>query len=200
MNTREHHFVKHLESLSQRDDKAALASLRRGLGQAPGTVPDMYRYVVPFLPQDAYPGSWSERSHYLIAALYAMHPVATDDGNLGKHFAAHLDYEHPDRNDAIERRFIALLTAHPDDLHIYLRQGISFLRSRKETPNPVNWHQLMWDLLSLGNPEGSTRVQKRWANAFWRRGASDAANADSAGSSDEADDKSDDESDDENDE
>lgn len=174
MKTREHPFVTYLDALSQRDDKGALVALRRGLGQSPGTVPDMYRYVVPLLPKDAYPGSWTERSYYLIAALYAMHTDSANDGNLGDHFATQLDRKNPERNDAIERRFIALLTAHPDDLHIYLRQGISFLRS-KDTP--VNWHQLMWDVLQLGYPDRATGVQKRWANAFWRRGTS-ADNAD----------------------
>lgn len=194
MNTREHHFVKYLESLAQRDDKAAIATLRRGLGQSPGTVPDMYRYVVPILPRDTYPGSWTERSYYLIAALYAMHPKATDDGNLGNHFGRHLDHQHPERNDAIERRFIALLTAHPDDLHIYLRQGISFLRSND---TPVNWHQLMWDVLQLGYPDRATGVQKRWANAFWRRGTVEAA---SSSPSDDSNSYTDDESDEEDDE
>lgn len=189
--SQEHNFVAYLTSLEE--NRGALAALRRGLGQPPGSVPDMYRYVVTRLPQDA--GSWTERCHYLIAALYAMHPVATDDGNLGKHFAVHLDYERPDGNDAIERRFIALLTAHPDDLHIYLRQGISFLRS-KDTP--VNWHQLMWDVLSLGNPDGATRVQKQWANGFWRRGTptQEAAEAGSEESADDEENEATDESDD----
>jgi len=158
----EHGFVTYLESLNE--DRAALAALRRGLGQPPGTVPDTFRYVVPRLPQNAYPGSWTEKTYYLIASLYALHPESTAEGNLGDHFAATLD-PNPDHNDAVERRFTALLTAHPEDLHIYLRQGISFLKSKEK---PVNWHQLMWDVQQLGYPDKATRVQKRWANAFWR--------------------------------
>lgn len=164
--SQDHGFVTYLASLAE--NRGALAALRRGLGQPPGAVPDMFRYVVPVLPKDAFPGSWTERSYYLLAALYASHPTAAAEGNLGNHFAVHLDMQNPERNDAIERRFIALLTAHPDDLHIYLRQAISFLRS-KETP--VNWHQLMWDVLQLGYPDSATAVRKRWADAFWRRGA-----------------------------
>lgn len=171
--SQDHGFVTYLASLAE--NRGALAALRRGLGQPPGTVPDMFRYVVPMLPKAAFPGSWTERSYYLLAALYASHPavdashpIAAAEGNLGNHFAVHLDMQNPERNDAIERRFIALLTAHPDDLHIYLRQAISFLRS-KETP--VNWHQLMWDVLQLGYPDSATAVRKRWADAFWRRGA-----------------------------
>lgn len=165
--SQDHSFTTYLRTLAE--NRGALAALRRGLGQPPGTVPDMFRYVVPLLPKDAFPGSWTERSYYLLAALYASHPATAPEGNLGNHFAAHLDMQKPERNDAIERRFIALLTAHPDDLHIYLRQAISFLRSKDETP--VNWHQLMWDVLQLGYPDRATAVRKRWADAFWRRGA-----------------------------
>lgn len=159
----EHGFVTYLESLAE--DRAALAALRRGLGQPPGTVPDMHRYVIPFLPESVYAGSWSEQTYYLIAALYALHPSGTAEGNIGSHFARTLD-PNPDYNTAVERRFTALLTAHPQDLHFYLRQAISFLRSKEV---PVNWHQLMWDVLKWDDPDRAPQVQKRWAAQFWRR-------------------------------
>jgi CRISPR system Cascade subunit CasB len=159
----ENDFVAYLVTLSE--DRGALAALRRGLGQPPGTVPDMFRYVVPRLPQKVYPGSWAEKSHYLIASLFGLHPVCTSRGNLGVHFAKLRDPD-PKKNDALERRFAAILTAHPEDLHIYLRQAISFLKSNDE--NPVNWHALMWDVLVLDNPDRATQVQKRWAEGFWR--------------------------------
>ena len=176
MKTQEHYFITYLQTLAE--DRGALAALRRGLGQPPGTAPDMFRYVVPLLPKDAWPGSWTEKTYYLIASLYAMHPASTNEGNLGDHFAANLDPD-PERNAAIERRFTALLTAHPDDLPSYLRQAISFLRSR-EDKGRVNWHQLMWDVLQLGQPNAATEVQKRWATAFWRRSGAAPAPADTA--------------------
>lgn len=165
MTTLEHTFATYLETLAE--DRAALAKLRRGLGQPPGTAPEMYPYVVRHLPKDAYPNSWTEQTYYLIAALYALHPKSAREGNLGQHFARTLD-PNPDYNEAIERRFTALLTAHPDDLHFYLRQAISFLKSRQEEIG-VNWHQLMWDILAWEHPDRRTRVQKQWAAQFWRR-------------------------------
>ena len=168
-----HHFITYLESL--REDRGALAALRRGLGQPPGDVPDMFRYVVPRLPSNIYSGSWREKTYYLIASLFSLHPVSISSGNIGNHFAKIRDDEkkkHPksdqdEKHDsALERRFTTLLTANPDDLHIYLRQAISFLKSKDETP--VNWHQLMWDVLALGNPDKTSTVQKRWAEGFWR--------------------------------
>jgi CRISPR system Cascade subunit CasB len=154
--TKTHPFITYLEDL--RDDRGALAALRRGLGQPPGTVADMYRYVVPWLPDDG------EAAYYLIAALFACHPDAGGTGNMGRHFARTRDPQGD--NTAIERRFTALLSAHPDDLDFYLRQAISFLKSKEV---PVNWHQLLSDVLGWDHPE--RYVQQQWARAFWGRPA-----------------------------
>ncbi len=161
MSTKEHYFINYLESLAE--DRAALAALRRGLGQPPGHAPEMHPYVVRFLPNNA--NNWVEQSYYLVASLYGLHPEKGTGENLGHHFARTLDPD-PEKNKAIERRFTALLTAHPDDLHFYLRQAISFLKAKEVN---VNWHQLMHDVLNWGNPYRQPDVQKRWARAFWGR-------------------------------
>ena len=153
-----HPFITYLEG--RRDDRAALAALRRGLGHPPGTVADMYRYVVPRLPADARP--WLEDAYYLVAALFAYHPHPGGEGNVGDHFARARDPQGDDT--ATERRFTALLAAHPNDLDFYLRQAINFLRSKDV---PINWHQLIPDLLAWGHTE--RYVQKAWARAFWGR-------------------------------
>lgn len=165
MSCEDHYFINQLKKLKEAEDRAALAALRRGLGQPPGYAPEMHPYVVPFLPKDAYPNSWAEQSYYTVASLYGLHPDIGTGENLGHHFAQTLD-PNPDYNQAIERRFSALLTAHPDDLAFYLRQAISFLKSKEV---PVNWHQLMWDVLAWGDPYRQPEVQKRWAGGFWRR-------------------------------
>jgi CRISPR system Cascade subunit CasB len=158
MTEKTHPFVEYLESL--RDDRGALAALRRGLGQPPGTVADTYRYVVPWLPAAA--GPRSEAAYYLVAALFAYHPAEGGTGNVGSHFARARE---PGGDDtALERRFTALLAAHPDDLPTYLRQAVGFLRSKEV---PVNWHQLFYDLQRWGYVQRP--VQKEWARAFWGR-------------------------------
>ena len=50
-NQEGHPFIRYLQKLADGQERGALASLRRGLGQRPGTVADMYRYVEPFLGQ-----------------------------------------------------------------------------------------------------------------------------------------------------
>jgi CRISPR system Cascade subunit CasB len=81
-------------------------------------------------------------------------------GNLGDHLACTIATD-ADRA-AVERRFVALLKAHPDDLAGQLRQAISFLKAKEV---PVNWSQLLLDMCAWDHPQ--RYVQRRWATAFW---------------------------------
>lgn len=162
MQTNTHPFITYLESL--REDRGALAALRRGLGQPPGDAREMYPYVVRWLPAEA--GAQRETAYYLVAALFAYHPDPGGNGNLGQAFRRTLDTNGD--STATERRFTALLTAHQDDLPFYLRQAISYLKSKEV---PVDWHQLFADILAWGHPAGY--IQKHWARAFWGRSTSE---------------------------
>ncbi|NLF15090.1 MAG: type I-E CRISPR-associated protein Cse2/CasB [Anaerolineaceae bacterium] len=156
--TEMHPFIGYLASL--REDRGALAALRRGLGQPPGTVASMYPYVVRWLPREAYP--WQEAAYYMVAALFSYHPAEGGAGNMGQHMARARDPQGDD--SAMERRFTALLAAHPDDLAFYLRQTIGFLRSKEV---PVNWGQLLADILAWDHPD--RYIQQQWARSFWGR-------------------------------
>jgi CRISPR system Cascade subunit CasB len=154
-----HPFIAHLQSLADKQDRGALAALRRGLGQPPGGAAEMFRYVEPFLPQKR--AIAQEAAYYLLAALFAFHPKSASEGNLGAHMA---QARSEGGEEALERRFTALLAAHSEDLPGYLRQAISFLRSKEI---PVNWNQLFWDVQNWNDED--RRVQKHWASAFWGR-------------------------------
>jgi CRISPR system Cascade subunit CasB len=149
-------FITYLEGL--REDRGALAALRRGLGQPPGDAREMYPYVVRWLPAET--SRQREAAYFLVAALFAYHPDPGGNGNLGQTF--HRTLEPDGDNTATERRFTALLTAHQDDLPFYLRQAISYLASKDVS---IDWHQLFTDVLAWGHPAGY--VQKQWARAFW---------------------------------
>jgi len=152
-----HPFVQYLLVLA--DDRAALASLRRGLGKPPGTTPEMYPYVVPYLPSQIHPRE--EAAYYTLAALFALHPSYTNQGNIGAHLARAAQQGN---REAVERRFVALLAAHPDDLPEYLRQTISFLKSQEV---PVNWDALFYALRYWEHAEYGDRIRREWARAFW---------------------------------
>ena len=153
-------FVAYLEGLRDRGDRGALAALRRGLGQAPGTVPDMYKYVAPWIWETT--PAWVEDTHYTIAPLFAFHPQAGGRGNMGAHFACLRDAQ--GSNVALERRFNNLLRAQPDNLADPLRYAVGHLKSKNI---PINWTQLFFDILGWGHPD--RYVQTRWARAFWGR-------------------------------
>jgi len=154
-DTEQHPLIGYLEGLA--DDRSALAALRRGLGQPPGTVASMYPYIARWI-NDRTP-LWQEKAYYLIASLYAWHPQPGGAGNMGDHFRLATG----NRRQAMERRFVALLATHPDDLPDVLRQAVSLIRSREV---PINWDQLLWDVLHWSHPD--RYVQRRWAGQFWQ--------------------------------
>ncbi len=167
--TIDHPFIDHLEKLRDGDDRGALAALRRGLGREPGAAPEVFRYVVPYMPADP---SWRlERVYYLVAALFAAHPAPGGHGNLGEHLRA-IVHGDANREAAVERRFSELLAAHPDDVADHLRGVVSLLRAHEV---PVDWRQLFHDLRRWSFPESRAAVQREWARAFWGRSAPDAS-------------------------
>lgn len=160
-------FVSYLESLVKKQDRGALAHLRQGLGKPTGAVPEMHRYVVPFLPPKA--SRRLEEACYLTAALFALWHQGKDmvilnpPLNLGASLAHMVT---SNNEDSLDRRVTALLKSHPEDLPHHLRQVISLLKSKDV---PVAWHQLLKDILNWDHPEGF--VQRAWAQAFWGRRA-----------------------------
>lgn len=158
MTDQTYSFISYLSDLVQREDRGALAALRRGLGQPPGTAYEMYPYVVPWLPTDG--PRWREDVYFLTAALFAFHSAAGGVGNMGTHFSRSRDQEGD--NVAVERRFANLLAAHREELPDYLRQAISYLRAKDV---PVNWHRLFTDIQNWSHPSGY--VQREWARTFW---------------------------------
>src|SRR6266511_1251547 len=189
---REREFVQYLQGFVDREDRAPLAALRRGLGKAPGEAAEMHRYVLPFLPRKS---PWSEeQAYYLVAALFAWHQGSwlADEGedtpaatNFGASFAQlsrarRMEGEGNDdqsgveggpgkTDESVERRFVALLNCHHDDLPDHLRHGVGLLKAHAV---PVDWAQLLRDLQEWGWESRS--VQRAWARDFWRRPERDA--------------------------
>lgn len=153
-------FIEYLTSLTPEINRGELAVLKRGLRYPPAEDVDMYRYVARFVPE-AQRGTQREKIYYLIAALYAFHPLNTnDDLNFGNHMAAAA--KQMVDTASTERRFTLLLNIDSDDLADYLRQAISFLKSKEVK---INWNRLFDDLNQWDLP--GRPVQKRWANGFW---------------------------------
>ena len=153
----ENAFVTHLKELERRNDRGALAALRRGLGQPPGTVAQMHPYVAPFLTEG--PWTWRLRCYYILATLFATHPEPTGQGNFGDTYR---QVAIAAGGDSIEKRFVALLACHRDDLFGHLQQAVSLARSKAV---PICWERLFSDIQHWDDDRGY--VQREWSRAYW---------------------------------
>ena len=68
------------------------------------------------------------------------------------------------RRELAEKRFVALLNCHQEDLPDHLRHAVSLLRSKEI---PIDWARLLRDLRWWHRED--KRVQRDWARAFWGR-------------------------------
>jgi CRISPR system Cascade subunit CasB len=151
-------FIQYLEKCVQNDQRNVLATLRRGLGAPPGEDINMFPYVAKFIP-DYERGKQEEKIYYLIASLFAYHQISCGEGNFGSHMRKSIENNNI---EATERRFTVLLNAHINELPDYLRQSVSYLKSKEE---PIHWYSLFDDLNYWTHP--NKFVQKKWANSFW---------------------------------
>jgi len=160
--TEPNEFIRYLEQLREREDRGALASLRRGLGQPPGAVPEASRIVQSGLTSDT--AENLETACSIVAPLFALHPKEGGEGNMGKHFRALCEPVQPGEAlpSNVERRFMSLLSSDIEELPDALRQAVSLLKSRDI---PVHWRQLLRDVLGWTHEIGY--VQKQWGRDFW---------------------------------
>ena len=162
-------FVEWLASLVT--DRAAMATLRRGLGRPPGAVYEMDKYILKFLSGQSDEADYER--YYLVAALFALwhqgkrEAVPDPPPNLGASLRLLVDKESQKGDGAqaenrIAKRLIALLNCHYDDLPQHLRHIVSLLKSKDV---PIDWAQLLCDI--RGWDWESRSVQRAWSQAFW---------------------------------
>lgn len=153
-------FVNMLEGFYKSDNRAALAKLRRGLGKKPGEAMEVYSVIGNFLAQAK--NRAEEDVLYTLATLYGLYPSESskEESNFGESVSK-LAEKQVDR-DSVEKRFVALLNSHIDDLPNHLRHMISLLKSKDIR---INWLQLLNDIIYWDLDD--RRVQRSWAKRFW---------------------------------
>ncbi|MBD3226734.1 MAG: type I-E CRISPR-associated protein Cse2/CasB [Candidatus Lokiarchaeota archaeon] len=154
-------FIGYLEDMKKREDRGALAALRRGLQYELGECIDMYPYVIPWIKNIK--SKWEKNMHFLIASLYAYYPETTNRGNLGDVFRKL--YLKRKNNKSLEQRFISLLKSNPEDLPFHVRQAVSLAKSENI---PINWNELFYDLKRWPY-ETRFPPYEKWAKSFWKR-------------------------------
>lgn len=150
-------FVAALSAARDREDRATLAKLRRGLT---GHCAERDIWVFSRLPGGL--SLCSEEAALLTAALFASHPRAGGRGSVGSALRQLRLLQGDHASDSLDKRLAALLDSHRDDLPARLRQVVSLLRSREV---PIDWGQLLSDLI-WWDAEQRT-VQRRWARDYW---------------------------------
>lgn len=171
--TRRFDLVGHLVTLAERENRGALAALRRGLGKEPGETAEMFPIVEPRLDEDA--SENRRRAAYLVASLFASHPVHRDAAqwsrrSFGASLRAARFRDNGDADPGIEGRFEALLDCEADALATHLRGLVTLLRAR----NPgaaIDFRQLLRDIEWWDADD--RHVQRNWATGFWGGRADD---------------------------
>ena len=151
-------FLDYLHECQRNQKRDVLAVLRRGLSLPPAQDVSMYRFVAGFIP-DFERGTDREKIYYLIASLFAYHQLSNASGDFGAHMKKASEESSP---EATERRFTVLLNAHFEEMPDYLRQSVSYLKSKEID---INWPMLFEDLLYWNHPDRF--IQRKWANSYW---------------------------------
>ena len=172
-------LVNHLYDLQRNANRTsharrALAELRRGLRGDPRDQLVVGKHVVPFLGEMKQP---DEGWFYLVAALFASHPLPTEGMSLGKAFQ-----RIKDDSGSTEKRFLNIVAADADHLRPLLRQAVALLAINRR-PVGLDWKMLLYDLLAWDRQE--LPVQHRWAREFFQKSSNDDDAADNTRLSDD---------------
>lgn len=158
-------FVLHLQNLAQ-NDRGALAALRRSASFAPGAYPPAYPYVERYVPADCHAHDSKRLALYVVAALFARHPMQRD----GQSLAGGLGKLMRDRGSgSVEQRFVSLLAADAEELPNYLRQIVSLLAADRVEVDYIGLLQDLSQWLKPNQFESRDRVRQRWARDFYRQ-------------------------------
>lgn len=163
-------FVAHLVALAEREDRAALAALRSGLGKQPGEAPAMFPYVEPCLGETG--NRKVVEAAYTVASLFGLHPHHRDaepgtperNRSFGRALRAIRKNGDGSENEGVTRRFVALLNCDRDALPTHLRHLVQLLKS-KEKEAHIDFVQLYYDILNWDDLD--RRVHRNWAAGFW---------------------------------
>lgn len=156
-------FVKYLQGMA--DDRGKLATLRKGLieNQAQATWPLLSRFINFDRP-------YQINALQTIAGLFAHHPKHAGSGNFGSLCHQLLDTDEKQKiaqgeSGPISRHFQYALAANGAEIFPRVRRLV--LRAKKDAI-PVNYIQLIKDLLGWQSSYKKDRIKLAWGKAFWK--------------------------------
>lgn len=180
--------IQWLWGLPENQRRAELAKLRRGIGHAPGELPDLWGGLLQGMPASFYGTngpSHEEWAVYLALTLYALHQQSNDTvcmsqlgctlGRAVRRLAEQTVASGPDWTESsILRRFNALATAEEiTEISHHLRGMIQLLRAAKPDSIPLDYPRLAVDLYGLqcDAPQLAqlpANIRLRWGQDLYR--------------------------------
>jgi CRISPR system Cascade subunit CasB len=158
--------------------RAMLAKLRRGIGKAPGSMPEIWNVTLDGMPEtlsgkgsDPTPGEWAVHT---ALTLYALHQQGKDlkaqcmskDGDLLGISLRKL-IKNDDDEQRVKRRFDAAATStSPEEISHHLRGLIQILKAEDI---PLDYPALTEDLYWFQFPDARDAVRLRWGRDFYRK-------------------------------
>lgn len=155
--------------------RAELANLRRGVGKAPGDLPELWGLLFRDFPEALMSrngeATWAEWAVSGALSLYALHQQGMQQNahvkgrRLGMAVRMLAGGEE-EAMKAVLRRFNAFATARsmPECQH-HLRGLVHLLRSQGIA---MDYVELAGDLYEFQTPDGAARVRLRWGQDFYR--------------------------------
>jgi len=161
--------------------KAMLADLRRGIGHAPGDLPQLFGMILMDMPENLMSengiATQAEWSIYITLTLYALHqqgydaksrPMHTNDEiSMGNALAKLVKtYDDTNAESRIFQRLQAFATSvDMKEASHHLKSMIQLLGDKGI---PVNYVILSADLYEFQFPEARNHVNLRWGQDFYR--------------------------------
>ncbi|NNF99387.1 MAG: type I-E CRISPR-associated protein Cse2/CasB [Desulfobacteraceae bacterium] len=155
-------FVQYLQGMD--GDRGKLAILRKGLidTQAQATWPQLSRFMNFDRPHQM-------KALQTVAGLFAHHSNHTIKGNFGSLCRQLLDSDEKQKiaqgeSGPISRHFQYALAANGEEIFARVRRLV--LRARRDNI-PVNYIQLLKDLIGWHADYKKNRIKLAWGKAFW---------------------------------
>lgn len=175
-------------SATSRSGNVMLAILRRGVGKAPGELPELFGIVLSELPEEeaftssdgtATKGEWAS---YIALTLYALHRQGGDSEkdsahtkekvSVGRALKLLSERQREGKQDlnaekrALQKMQMLITSKDMNELSYHLRGVVQLL---KREGIALNYKDLAEDLYEFQDADGKNRVSLKWGRDFYRR-------------------------------
>jgi len=165
------------EKANEAEARATLAKLRRGIGKAPGCLPELWDITLNGLPEGMFSNddvpSYGEWAVHTAMTLYAMHQQGKDIKKQcmdkeGEYFGSVVRklVKNDEDEQRVKRRFDAAATSSSiEEFSHHLRGLVQMLKSKDL---PLDYSKLTEDLYWFQIPAMRDSIRLRWGQDYYR--------------------------------